>query len=113
MQNWKKAGAAILRAAEILSKQIDDQTLLLQKFEKRIETNMEGIKESKEEITLLKKKVEELEKENSTSKKVCDKHSHYKRQWNLELIGLLEKDGEDSREVIIGSYTYASGQWTS
>ncbi|KAL7857217.1 hypothetical protein SRHO_G00161160 [Serrasalmus rhombeus] len=84
---------------------MDTQTELLRKFEKRIEENTAAIIENKENIELLRKKVSELLEENKRLKESVTEQARYKRRWNLRLNGLAEKDGEDTREVVIGILT--------
>ena len=97
--------AAILRAVMTLTGKMDTQTELLKSFEKRIEANTTATRENKEEIALLRKKVDELHKEKGELKKACEEQARYKRRWNLRLTGLTEKEGEDVREVVIGILT--------
>lgn len=99
------SGAAILQAVQVLTKKMDEQTELLKSFDRRIEANATAAKENREEICVLQKKIEGLQKENSLLKEACAEQTRYKRRWNLRIIGLTEKDGEDTREVVIGILT--------
>ena len=54
---------------------------------------------------MLKGKIGGLQKENSLLKEACAEQTRYRRRWNLTMIGLTEKDGEDTREVVIGILT--------
>ena len=60
--------AAILPAVQALTGKVDEQTELLKKLDKRIEANTTATRENKQEIILLKKKIDELKIENSTLK---------------------------------------------
>lgn len=101
----ENASAAILHAIQVLTKKMDEQTELLKNFEKRIEANTTAITENKEEIAVLRNKVNDLKKENNSLKNACDEQARYKRRWNLRLTGLPEKDGENTRETVIGILT--------
>lgn len=92
----------ILQAIQALSGKIDEQTELLRKFEKRIEANTEAAKENKKDISVLQKKIGDLQKDNTLLRRICEEQTRYKRRWNLRMNGLLEKEGENPREVIIG-----------
>lgn len=98
-------GAAILHAVQALTGKVDEQTELLKKLDKRIEANTTATRENKQEIILLKKKIDELKKENSTLKTATEEQARYKRRWNLRLTGLPEKEGENTREIVIGILT--------
>ncbi|RXN35597.1 zinc finger 2-like protein [Labeo rohita] len=71
-------------------KQPDQRLKIIEKKE-----NAHAVKENKEDIGELKEKVADLRKENIS-------RSRYKRRWDLRLIGLLEKEDEDTREMVIG-----------
>lgn len=86
---------AILSALQLLTKKVDEQTELLKGFDKRIKLNKGAISENKEETSVLQKKVAELQIVNSSLKKAHKEQDRYKRRWNLRMIGLQEKDGED------------------
>ena len=82
---------------------VDEQTeLLKQQLDKRIKANTTATRENKQEIILLKKKIDELKKGNSTLKTATEEQARHKRRWNLRLTGLPEKDGENTREIVIG-----------
>lgn len=46
-----------------------------------------------------------LTKENKKLKERCRKSKRYWRRWYLTLIGLPEKENEDTRETVIGILT--------
>lgn len=96
---------AILQAVQALSQKMDEQTELLKSFDKRIAANAAAVNENKEDIQELKKKVDELQKENKSLRNASEEQARYKRRWNLRLTGLPEKDGEDTREMVIGILT--------
>lgn len=96
---------AILSALQLLTKKVDEQTELLKGFDKRIEVNKGTISENKAEISVLQKKVAELQIVNSSLKKAHEEQARYNRRWNLRMIGLQEKDGEDARKLVIGILT--------
>ncbi|GAA6074209.1 uncharacterized protein LOC114565684 [Tachysurus ichikawai] len=97
---------AILQTVQVLTKKMDEQTALLKSLDRRIEANTTATKENREEICVLQKKIEGLQKENSLLKDTCAEQTRYKRRWNLRIIGLTEKDGEeDTRELVIGILT--------
>lgn len=98
-------GAAILHAVQALTEKVDEQTELLKRFDKRIEANTTATRENRQEMILLKKKIDELQKENSTLKNATEEQARYKRRWNLRLTGLPEKEGENTREIVIGILT--------
>ncbi|KAK2848179.1 hypothetical protein Q7C36_009861 [Tachysurus vachellii] len=64
-------GAAILQAVQVLTKKTDEQTELLKSFDRRIESSTTAAKENREEICVLQKKIEGLQKENSLLKETC------------------------------------------
>ena len=88
-----------------LTVKMDHQTELLKKFETRIEANTEAIKQNKQNIDGLQKKVIELHEENRRLKEAVAEQARYKRRWNLRLNGLPEKEGEDTKEIVIGILT--------
>ncbi|KAE8284680.1 hypothetical protein D5F01_LYC16112 [Larimichthys crocea] len=94
-------GAAILHAVRALTEKVDEQTELLKRLDKRIEANASATKQNKQEIVLLTKKIEELQRENSKLKNATEEQARYKRRWNLRLTGLPEKEGENTREIVI------------
>ncbi|KAL0146654.1 hypothetical protein M9458_057994 [Cirrhinus mrigala] len=67
-----------------------------------MEENAHAVKENKEDIGELKKEVADLRKENISWRQQCLEHARYKRRWDLRLIGLPEKENEDTRETVIG-----------
>ena len=54
---------------------------------------------------MLQEKFDILHRENNLLKEAHAEQTHYKRRWNLRMIGLTEKDGEDTREVGLGILT--------
>lgn len=84
---------------------LDAQTDLLKKFEAKIEANSEAIRVNKLDIGKMQKKMDELQAENKRLNEAILEQARYKRRWNLRLNGLPEKDGEDTREVVIGILT--------
>ena len=97
--------AAILHAVQALTRKMDEQTELLKSFDRRIEANTTATKENREEICVLQKKVDILHRENNLLKEAHAEQTCYKRRWNLRMIGLTEKDGEDTREIVLGILT--------
>ncbi|KAJ7985654.1 hypothetical protein DPEC_G00354300 [Dallia pectoralis] len=97
--------AVILQAVQALSRKMDEQTELLKSFDRRIEANTLAVKDNKEGIAALQKKMEDLKTENNSLRYSCEEQARYKRRWNLRMIGLPEKEGEDTREVVIGILT--------
>ena len=91
--------AAILHAVQALTGKVDEQTELLKRFDKRIEANTTATRENKQEMILLNKKTDELQKENRMLKKAMEEQARYKRRWNQRMTGLPEKDGENTRVV--------------
>ncbi|KAJ7988679.1 hypothetical protein DPEC_G00311730 [Dallia pectoralis] len=84
---------------------MDEQTELLKSFDRRIEANTLAVKDNKVGIAALQKKMEDLKTENNSLRYSCEEQARYKRRWNLRMIGLPEKEGEDTREVVIGILT--------
>lgn len=97
--------AAILKAVMALTTKMDAQTEMLKSFEKRIEANAIATKENRQEIAMLQKKIDALHKEKREIKSACEEQARCKRRWNLRLTGLSKKDGENTREVVIGILT--------
>ncbi|KAJ8009724.1 hypothetical protein DPEC_G00094510 [Dallia pectoralis] len=95
----------ILQTMQVLSLKIDEQTELLKSYERRIEANSVACKVNREDIGALQEKITVLQRENSQLKEASAEHARYKRRWNLRLIGLPEKDGEDTREITLGILT--------
>ena len=81
---------------------MDEQTELLKSFDRRIKANTTAAKENREGICVLQEKFDILHRENNLLKEAHAEQTHYKRRWNLRMIGLTEKDGEDTREVGLG-----------
>ncbi|KAK5883614.1 hypothetical protein CesoFtcFv8_019919 [Champsocephalus esox] len=104
-QMAEDSSSTILQAIQVLSGKMDEQTELLKKFEKRIEANTEGAKENKKDISALQKKFDDLLKDNTLLRKSGEEQARYKRRWNLRMNGLPEKEGENTREVVIGILT--------
>lgn len=98
-------GDTILEAVNALASKMDTQTELLKKFEKRITENSAAIVANKEHIVGLQEKVNKLQEENKRLKESILEQARYKRKWNLRLNGLPEKQGEDTREMVIGILT--------
>lgn len=46
-----------------------------------------------------------LKKENGSLKQICLEQARYERRWPLRLMGLPEKDEENTRETVIGILT--------
>lgn len=72
--------AAILQAVNVLTQKMDEQTVLLRKFEKHIDRNTAEIRKNKEGIAELQEKVIELQKENKSLHSSCEEHARYKRR---------------------------------
>lgn len=95
----------ILGAVQTLIKRFDVQDERLTRFERKIEETLQKVKENKEEINNVKVQMIHLQKENDALKQMCLEHARYKRRWNLRLIGLPEKEREETKEVIVGILT--------
>ncbi len=95
----------IFDAIQTLIKRFDEQDQRLKIIEKTMEENAHAVKENKEDIGELKKEVADLRKENISLRQQCLEHARYKRRWDLRLIGLPEKEKEDTRETVIGILT--------
>ncbi|XP_033980800.1 uncharacterized protein si:ch211-196c10.15 [Trematomus bernacchii] len=104
-QMAEDSNSTILQAIQVLSGKMDEQTELLRKFEKRIEANTEAAKENKKDISALQKKFDDLLKDNTLLRKSGEEQARYKRRWNLRMNGLPEKEGENTREAVIGILT--------
>ncbi|KAK1897818.1 LINE-1 type transposase domain containing protein 1 [Dissostichus eleginoides] len=52
-----------------------------------------------------KKKFDDILKDNTLLRKSGEEQAHYKRRWNLRMNGLPEKEGENTREAVIGILT--------
>lgn len=105
MESILKAVFELTGKMDRQTEKLDAQTDLLRKFETRIETNTAAIETNKQDIGELHKKVDYLQTENKRLNQAILEQARYKRRWNLRLNGLPEKDGEDTREVIIGILT--------
>ncbi|ROL52203.1 hypothetical protein DPX16_6080 [Anabarilius grahami] len=95
----------IFDAIQTLIKRFDEQDQRLKIIEKRMEENAHAVKENKEDIGRMKEEIMDLRKENVALKQQCLEQARYKRRWDLRLIGLPEKEKEDTREVVIGILT--------
>ena len=87
--------AVIWHAVQALTRKMDEQTELLKSFDRRIKANTTAAKEKREGICMLQKKFDILHRENNLLKEAHAEQTHYKRRWNLRMIGLTEEDGED------------------
>lgn len=96
---------AILQAINGLAQKMDDQTQRFIRFEKKIEENSTAIEKNKNDISGILAEIHTLKKENAVLKNACNEHSRYKRRWNLRLLGLPEKEGENVRETVLGILT--------
>lgn len=100
---------SIYEAIHALSQRFEERLDAFEKkfenFEKRIQNNEKEVTENKNEIIQLKTQVERVTKENKELKERCREIERYGRRWNLKLIGLPEKENEDTREVVIGILT--------
>ncbi|XDV44737.1 hypothetical protein PO909_012977 [Leuciscus waleckii] len=90
---------------ETLIKRFDEQDDRLKAFESRMEANTQAVRENREEISKVKEEMLLLKKENASLKQICLEQARYKRRWDLRLMGLPEKDKEDTRETVIGILT--------
>lgn len=95
----------IFDAIQTLIKRFDEQDQRLKIIERRMEENAHAVKENKEDIGRMKEEIMDLRKENVSLKQLCLEQARYKRRWDLRLIGLPEKEKEDTREVVIGILT--------
>ncbi len=77
----------------------------LKMFESLIEANAKAAKENKEDIGKIQKQIETLTNENRSLKEVCLENARYKRRWDLRLLGLKEKENEDTKDVVVGILT--------
>lgn len=46
-----------------------------------------------------------MKKENCFLREMSQENARYKRRWNLRLMGLPEKENEDTKEVVVGILT--------
>ncbi|KAL1264144.1 hypothetical protein QQF64_004499 [Cirrhinus molitorella] len=95
----------IFDAIQTLIKRFDEQDKRLKIIEKTMEENAQAVKVNKEDIGELKKELADVRKENISLRQQCLEHARYKRRWDLRLIGLPEKENEDTRETVIGILT--------
>ncbi|KAL0190564.1 hypothetical protein M9458_013262, partial [Cirrhinus mrigala] len=95
----------IFDAIQTLIKRFDEQDLRLKKIDKSMEENAHAVKENKKDIGKMRKEITDLRKENISLRQQCLEHARYKRRWDLRLIGLPEKENEDTRETVIGILT--------
>lgn len=72
---------AVILKAIVLSQKMDEQTELLKKLDKRIDTNTAEMKKNQEGIAKLKVKMDELQKENKSLRSLCEDHAHYSGIW--------------------------------
>lgn len=70
-----------------------------------MEDNAQAVKNNKEDIGELKKDAADLRKEKISMKQQCLEQARNKRRWDLRLIGLPEKENEDTRETVMGNRT--------
>jgi len=59
-------GDSILHAIQALTGKVNEQTELLKSFDKRIKANTTTTRENKQEMILLKEKIDQLQRENGT-----------------------------------------------
>ncbi len=84
---------------------MDEQDKRLKTFESRIEANTKAVKENKEDIGKMQKQIDALTKENRSLKEMCLENARYKRRWDLRLLGLKERENEDTQDVVVGILT--------
>lgn len=104
-QQGEITNETIFNAIQALIKRFDEQDDRLKIFESRMEANTQAVRENKEEINKMKEEVVLLRKENVSLKQMCLKQTRYKRRWDLRLMGLPEKEKENTRETVIGILT--------
>ena len=56
-------------------------------------------------MCVLQKKIDILHRENNPFKEAHAEQTRYKRRGDPRTIGLTEKDGEDTREIVLGILT--------
>ncbi|XDV22717.1 hypothetical protein PO909_027563 [Leuciscus waleckii] len=96
---------AIHTLSQRFEERLDAFKRKFENFEQRIQNNEKEVTENKNEIIQLKAQVDRLTKENKELKERCREIERYGRRWNLKLIGLPEKENEDTREMVIGILT--------
>lgn len=104
-QQGEITNETIFNAIQALIKRFDEQDDRLKIFESRMEANTQAVRENKEEINKMKEEVVLLRKENVSLKQMCLEQARYKRRWDLRLMGLPEKENENTRETVIGILT--------
>ena len=104
-QQGEITNETIFNAIQALIKRFDEQDDRLKIFESRMEANTQAVRENKEEISKMKEEVVSLKKENVSLKQMCLEQARYKRRWDLRLMGLPEKEKENTRETVIGILT--------
>ena len=96
---------AIHSLSQRFEERLDAFEKKFENFEQRIQNNEKEVTENKSEIIQLKAQVDWLTKDNKELKERCREIERYGRRWNLKLIGLPEKENEDTRDVVIGILT--------
>lgn len=71
------------------------------KVKESVDANTTAVKDLSEEVNRIKSQVAALKNENTALREMCLEHARYKRKWNLRLNGVPEKEGENTREVVI------------
>ena len=60
-------------------------------------------KKTERKFACYSKKIDILHRENNPFKEAHAEQTRYTRRWDhLRMIGLTEKDGEDTREIVLG-----------
>ncbi|KAK7880199.1 hypothetical protein WMY93_033132 [Mugilogobius chulae] len=76
-----------------------------------IECRMDGVQTTLKKFDVLEKKLEGIENridkigQKQILREKCLESERYKRRWDLRLVGVPEKDNEDTRDVVIGILT--------
>lgn len=96
---------ALLSLTKRFEERFDVLNKNLESFDLRIEANAKATKENRDDVDKLKVQIESLTKENKDLKEKCLESARYRRRWDLRLIGLKEKDNENTRETVIGILT--------
>jgi len=96
---------AIHNLSQRFEERLDAFERKFESFDQRIQNNEKEVTENKKEIIQLKVQADRLTKENKELKERCREIERYGRRWNLKLIGLPEKDNEDTRERVVGILT--------
>ncbi|CAM4561979.1 unnamed protein product [Leuciscus chuanchicus] len=91
---------SIYDAIHTLSQRFEER---LDAFERKFENFEQRIQNNEKEVT--ENKNDGLTKENKELKERCREIERYGGRWNLKLIGLPEKENEDTRERVIGILT--------